>query len=199
MTVRHSGTKAGRWLVAALALAVVAGLAVVGVRWWQGGEPAVVGERLSAFPAIDHTVLDADQRALLAVLEREFADPRPGTAYAEGARESWCADFVSWTMREAGRPLANPNSGSWRIPGVYTLQGYYESVGRFVPATDGYRPRTGDVLLYGPSSQFGQHTNIVLAAADGEVTTIGGNEFDRVAVHRFRLADVRDVVGYGRF
>jgi hypothetical protein len=34
-------------------------------------------------------------------------------------------------MRQAGTSLNKPNSGSWRIPGVYTLQEYYQSVGRF--------------------------------------------------------------------
>lgn len=194
-------TRARLWLgVAALAV-VVAVAAVLGVRWWQesSGGGALVGERLTSFPELDPSVLDAEQRTLVAVLRREFADPGSGPDYAEGQVEAWCADFVSWTMREAGRPLSNPHSGSWRIPGVYTLQEYYASVDRFVPAGAGYQPRTGDVLLYGPDSPFGHHTNLVLAAGDGAVTTIGGNEFDQVRIHRFRLADVADVVGYGRF
>lgn len=201
MTIRRPGTT-NRWLwtVAGLLAVVVAVAAVLGVRWWsERGDEALAGERLTSFPALDPSTLDADQRALVAVLEREFADPRRGPDYAEGQVEAWCADFVSWTMRAAGRPLSNPHSGSWRIPGVYTLQEYYQSVNRFVPIEDGYRPRTGDVLLYGPGSSFGQHTNIVLTADDGVLTTIGGNEFDHVRVHRFPLADVSDVVGYGRF
>jgi hypothetical protein len=101
-------------------------------------------------------------------------------------------------LREAGVALANPNSGSWRIPGVYTLQEYYESVGRFVPIGSDYRPRTGDVLLYRESSPFGQHTNIVLRADGGQVTTIGGNEYGGIRIHRFTLDDVTGVVGLGR-
>lgn len=201
MTVQRSRTRPGwLWLGAGLLAVAVAVAAVLGVRWWSDrADAAVVGERLMSFPALELASLDADQRALVAVLEQEFADPARGPDYAEGQVEAWCADFVSWTMREAGRPLSNPHSGSWRIPGVYTLQEYYQSAGRFVPITDGYRPRTGDVLLYGPDSTFGQHTNIVLTAGEGVVTTIGGNEFDQVSIHRFRLADVPDVVGYGQF
>ncbi|MBF6210823.1 CHAP domain-containing protein [Nocardia puris] len=191
--------RAGLW--SALALAVVAGVVAVAVGWWLIGSdrPAVVGESPSSFPALDRSALDSSQSALVEVLEREYADPGAGTEYAEGVEEPWCADFVSWVMREAGRPLANPHSGSWRIPGVYTLQEYYQAQGRFVPIGADYQPRTGDVLLYGPDSQFTQHTNIVLAASGGEVTTIGGNEFGEVRLHRFTLSQVRDVVGIGRF
>ncbi|MEV0339876.1 CHAP domain-containing protein [Nocardia sp. NPDC050713] len=187
-------------LLLTLGLAVVAAVAAGTVWWWTGSDrPAVVGESPAAFPAIDRSALDPAQIRLVEVLEREFAEPGGGPKYAEGVIEPWCADFVSWAMREAGRPLSNPNSGSWRIPGVYTLQEYYEDADLFAPIGSGYRPRTGDVLLYGPESQFTQHTNIVLTAANGEVTTIGGNEFGEVRIHRFRVADVKDVVGYGRF
>ncbi|WP_067839904.1 CHAP domain-containing protein [Nocardia lijiangensis] len=185
-----------------LALGLVVAAVAAGVLWWRttsSDHPAVVGQSPTAFPAIDRSALDPAQARLVEVLEREFADPGGGPKYAEGLVEPWCADFVSWAMREAGRPLSNPNSGSWRIPGVYTLQEYYAGADRFVPADSGYRPRTGDVLLYGQESQFTQHTNIVLTAANGEVTTIGGNEFGEVRLHRFRVAEVNDVVGYGRF
>ncbi|WP_040798123.1 CHAP domain-containing protein [Nocardia higoensis] len=200
MTVRVSANRTGLWLGAGVLVVVLAVAAVLGVRWWSDrADGALAGQRLTSFPAVDRSALDADQRALVAVLERQFDDPGSGPDYAEGVVEAWCADFVSWVMREAGRPLSNPNSGSWRIPGVYTLQEYYQSVDRFVPIEAADQPRTGDVLLYGPDSSFGHHTNIVLAADNGTVTTIGGNEFGRVSIHRFRLAEVPDVVGYGRF
>ncbi|MGV9820921.1 CHAP domain-containing protein [Nocardia xishanensis] len=193
-------TRARLGLLLALGLVVVAAV-TAGALWLRtsSGHPAVIGQSPTAFPHIDRSALEPAQARLVEVLEREFAAPGGGPKYAEGLVEPWCADFVSWTMREAGRPLSNPNSGSWRIPGVYTLQEYYEGSDRFAPAGSGYRPRTGDVLLYGPESQFSQHTNIVLEAANGEVTTIGGNEFGEVRIHRFRMADVKDVVGYGRF
>ncbi|WP_280233277.1 CHAP domain-containing protein [Nocardia cyriacigeorgica] len=188
------------WVIigSVVVLAIVAGVA--GVWWWQerGPGPAVVGERITEFPEIDTTALDPGQAAVVAVLRQEFADPGDGPKYAEGVTEPWCADFVSWVMREAGLPLANPNSGSWRIPGVYTLQEYYQGAGRFVPFEAGYLPRTGDVLLYSDGSPFTQHTNIVLTTDDGVVTTIGGNEFGAVSMHRFAVAEVPGVVGYGR-
>ncbi|MBF6217228.1 CHAP domain-containing protein [Nocardia abscessus] len=197
---RQVGVRPGRWIAFAVVVLCVAAAGIAGGLWWQdrADHRAVVGERLTEFPALDRSALDAAQAGIVAVAEREFADPGAGTKYAEGVEEAWCADFVSWVLREAGAPLANPNSGSWRIPGVYTLQEYYESVGRFVPAGSGYRPRTGDVLLYRESSPFGQHTNIVLLADAGQVTTIGGNEYGEVRIHRFALDDVPGVVGFGR-
>lgn len=68
--------------------------------------------------------------------------------------EPWCADFVSWVYKEAGHPLKNPNSGSWRIPGTYTLREYYEAQGAFRPADSGYEPQLGDVAIYEDSPGF---------------------------------------------
>ncbi|BDT88924.1 hypothetical protein FMUAM8_46880 [Nocardia cyriacigeorgica] len=200
MRAGRRGAGPGGWLIAGLLIIAVIVAGALGVRWWQerGAYPAVAGESLRQFPDIDTAALSSEQAAIVAVLEREFADPGEGTKYAEGVTEPWCADFVSWVMREAGLPLSNPNSGSWRIPGVYTLQEYYESTGRFVPIDAGYQPRTGDVLLYSDTSPFTQHTNIVLSAGNGTVTTIGGNEFDTVRIHRFTLAEVPGIVGFGR-
>ncbi|MEV5833837.1 CHAP domain-containing protein [Nocardia sp. NPDC052112] len=197
----HETAERRRYVWPVLGLVVVALVAagVVGVRWWQDhAEPAIAGDRLTAFPAIDRSGLDPAQARIVAVLEREFKAPGDGPKYAEGADEPWCADFVSWVLREADAPLANPNSGSWRIPGVYTLQEYYQDADRFAPIGSGYRPRTGDVLLYAEGSPFSQHTNFVLTATNGTVTTMGGNEFGEVAIHRFALAEIPGVVGFGR-
>ncbi|WP_052280286.1 CHAP domain-containing protein [Nocardia vulneris] len=187
------------WLVAAVLAVALLAAGVVGVRWWQDRThpPAIAGERLTAFPAIDRSALDPTQARVIAVAEREFRSPGAGEKYAEGVREPWCADFVSWVMRESGVPLANPNSGSWRIPGVYTLQEFYAGADRFVRFGD-YRPRTGDVILYSDASPFNQHTNIVLKTDADTVTTLGGNEFGEIGLHTFRLAEVPGIVGFGR-
>ncbi|MFD4294560.1 CHAP domain-containing protein [Rhodococcus sp. NPDC058505] len=152
----------------------------------------------TAFPDIDRAALSAEQARVVDLLAAEHDAQRPGTFYAEGVTEPWCADFVSWIMREAGMPLSNPNSGHWRIPGVYTLQEYYESQGRFEAAEAGYRPVVGDVVLYDNTSWVGQHTNIVVAVDGGTATTVGGNEMGRIRVHRIDWASDSAVVGFGR-
>ncbi|RZK95402.1 MAG: CHAP domain-containing protein [Rhodococcus sp. (in: high G+C Gram-positive bacteria)] len=150
------------------------------------------------FPAVDTTALSPQQARIVGLLETEHGRQRPGTFFSEGVEEPWCADFVSWIMREAGQPLSNPNSGHWRIPGVYTLREYYESQSRFELAGGGYRPTVGDVVLYDNSSWVGQHTNIVVAVDGDSATTVGGNEFGRIRVHTVDWTTDSAVVGFGR-
>lgn len=148
------------------------------------------------FPDIDTSALSPIQASIVDALREEHEAQRPGTFYAEGIEEPWCADFVSWIMREADVPLSNPNSGSRRIPGVYTLQEYYEAHGRFEPV-EGHVPAVGDVVVYDNDSWVGQHTNIVVAVDGSEAITVGGNEMGRVRVHALDYAGDSAVVGFG--
>lgn len=178
---------------------VVALVTSIGLWWISRSNNALAGDTLDSFPTVDHTPLTESQSALVAALEQEWKSGDSGTKYAEGIEESWCADFVSWNMNKIGLPYSNPNSGSWRIPGVYTLQEYYESVGAFVAFDEVYEPKVGDTILYDGSSPFGQHVNIVLRNDAGVVTTVGGNENNGVMLHRFDPADIDGVVGFGAF
>ncbi|MFX0575773.1 CHAP domain-containing protein [Nocardia nepalensis] len=200
MSEQNVATRSRYWWPVLGVVVTLVAAGVIGIRWWQdhSSSPAIIGERLTTFPAIDRSALDPTQVRILTVLEREFDAQDDGRKYAEGVDEPWCADFVSWVMREAGVPLANPNSGSWRIPGVYTLQEYYQGADRFVPIGSLYPLHSGDVLFYSEKSPFSQHTNIVLAADGAMVTTIGGNEFGEVAIHRFPLVEAPGVLGFGR-
>lgn len=150
-----------------------------------------------AFPQINETQLSEDQLKLVAILKEEYALNPEGTKYSEGVNEAWCADFVSWVYKKADQPLENPHSGSWRIPGTYTLREYYESIGKFRLASSGYSPKVGDILLYDNPSPFGQHTNIVLKSDNGTVTTIGGNEPGGIRVIEHSLNDDPGFIGYG--
>ncbi|MFD4181814.1 CHAP domain-containing protein [Rhodococcus sp. NPDC058514] len=181
------------WAVAALAAVA----AIVGGVLWAVPSRYLPWDTVD-FPAVDMAALSPPQSRVVTLLEAEYRAQRPGTFYSEGVKEPWCADFVSWIMREADRPLSNPNSGHWRIPGVYTLQEYYESQGRFEPAAGGYRPTVGDVVLYNNRSWVGQHTNFVVAVDGDTATTVGGNEFGRIRVHTLDFAGDSAVVGFGR-
>jgi hypothetical protein len=153
-----------------------------------------------SFPAIDTTALSAKQLSLVKVLKSEFESQRKGEYYSEGATEAWCANFVSWTMRESGQPLKNPVSGSWRIPGTKTLKTYYQQQSAWRSQgylEDLYQPRVGDVIFYAPSSIFGQHVNIVLKNENGTLTTIGGNEGGQVRVSTNKIAELSGIIGYG--
>lgn len=91
-------------------------VSIVGYLGWHRLQPG-----RGDFPPMA-TNLTAPQRSILTVARAEWRSPGAPTKYSQGVPEDWCADFVSWVLREAGYPMSNPNSGSWRIPGVLTLQ-----------------------------------------------------------------------------
>ncbi|MHC9291217.1 CHAP domain-containing protein [Mycobacterium sp. LTG2003] len=187
-------TKGGSrlWLALCAVLAVAAvGVAAVLFRDSRISAPSLRPD----FPALDRAALSPVQQRIVDLLQAQYDAQPAGTTYSEGVDEPWCADFVSWVLNEAGRPLSNPHSGHWRIPGVYTLQEYYQAAGRF-EAPDGYRPQTGDVALYADGSPLGLHTNFVLAVDDNGITTVGGNEEGDIKV---RTIDPGPwLLGYGR-
>lgn len=187
--------KRTRFAVWTVAIVAVLTVLAVGVLWWAPSR--YLPWDTTDFPDVDSSSLSSEQVRIVELLKAEHEQQRPGTFYSEGVDEPWCADFVSWIMREAGKPLSNPNSGSWRIPGVYTLQEYYEREGRYVPAGD-YRPAVGDVVLYDNSSWVGQHTNFVVAVDGNSATTVGGNEMGKIRVHTVDWANDSAVVGFGR-
>lgn len=194
-------SKKSLFIIAILVLAI----AVVGVVFWQyryNPVPQLVYTATQtaheeSFPQIDTSTLDDRQRKIISLLRQEHTAQHPGTKYSEGINEPWCADFVSWIMREAGQPLTNPNSGLWRIPGTYTLRDYYNSVDKFEPAGSSYQPKVGDIMLYDNPSPFGQHTNIVIKNDHGVIITVGGNEMGKIRVVTHKTADKQGFVGYG--
>lgn len=180
------------WIAAVVALLAAA----LGLAYWLAPERYLPWDTAS-IPAAD-PAWTPEQTRIVELVRAEHQAQHPGTFYAEGVEEPWCADFVSWIMREAGRPLSNPNSGHWRIPGVYTLQEHYQAEGRHEPADGGYQPVVGDVVLYDNVLGVGQHTNIVVAVDGGSITTVGGNELGKVRVHDVDWLTDSAVIGFGR-
>lgn len=186
--MKYVGVRRGVWALAATVVVAAAGVLFVWHPWVS---------RREVFPSVDTAGMSPAQLRILDVLREEYAANPPGEKYSDGVSEAWCADFVSWVLDHAGEPLANPNSGSWRIPGVGTLQDYYQSVGRFA-APDGYTPQFGDVIMYAPDDRlWRQHTQFVLADSGGELTTVGGNQAGGITVTRTPADDV-GIVGFGR-
>ena len=136
----------------------------------------------SAFPDIDTANLSPTRQKIISLAKTEFKAQSAGTKFSQGAEEAWCANFVSWIMYQAGAPLKNPHTGGWRIPGTFTLREYYEAASRFKPANSGYQPLPGDAAIYRNSPVFGDHANIVMRNDNGVLTTVGGNEANRIRV-----------------
>lgn len=198
------------YIIAAVSLVLVVG--TVGTFYERHSIKAVVQEKVAqsqsvpkdAFPAIDETSLTATEKQLLAQLKTEYAK-KPVSfdanvlAYTDGAKEPWCADFVSWNMKQLGQPFVNPNSGGWRIPGVYTLREYYQAQNRWTDASTTFVPKFGDVAIYAKTPSQ-SHTNFVLSAdaKTGKMVTIGGNEEGRVRVKtKFYTPGHEDLAGFG--
>lgn len=153
--------------------------------------------KMAEFPHDFGANLTPTQLMIISLTEREYKEQPPGTKYSEGISEAWCVDFISWTFREAGIPLENPNTGGWRIPGTVTLRDYYQANGRFHPAKEGYQPSAGDVAIYQGSPIFGDHANIVLTNVNGVLTTVGGNEAGRIRVYENAEQNYTGLIGFG--
>lgn len=159
------------------------------------------------FPAINRSALTPDQVRILQLAKTEY-EKHPTSydqavlTYTDGNKEAWCADFVSWIMQQVGRPYTNPNSGSWRIPGVYTLQEYYQSQKRYSLA-DLYRPAAGDVAFYIGRHTFDlfstSHVALVVSVQGDTMTTLGGNEGGHLRLDTQPIkAGENSLVGFGR-
>lgn len=151
----------------------------------------------SVFPDIDTASLNPTRQKIISLAKTEFKTQSAGAKFSQGAEEAWCANFVSWIMYQAGAPLKNPHTGGWRIPGTFTLREYYEAAGRFKPANSGYQPLPGDVAIYRNSPVFGDHANIVLRNDNGVLTTVGGNEANRIRVFVNHDKQYDGLLGYG--
>lgn len=100
------------------------------------------------------------------------------TKYTNGRTENWCADFVSWVYRAAGKSFVPtpgvPMVDGWQIPSVDGMSTYLETNGQFfLKSQTAPPPQPGDIVIY----QNGMsHTNIVVEANGYMVRTVGGNQ-----------------------
>lgn len=189
------------WKVMVAAVLAVA-LGVVGLTFMTQPETAAKARKWTqkavgpSFPEEIPAAKTAKQQQFVALVRAEYKTQPTGMKYSRGVQEPWCADFVTWVRKEIGVPMENPHSGSWRIPGVWTLKEAAEQSGEFHPVGSGYEPKVGDALIWGPKSKWGRHVNFVLDIRDGKITTIGGNESDMIQVNRANPERDRDFRGY---
>jgi len=158
------------------------------------------------FPEIDSHGLTPLQIKILQTARDEYAKhPASYDAnvlkYTHGAKEAWCANFISWVMRQSGAAYRNPNSGGWRIPGVLTLREYYQAEGRYKNPGH-YKPKPGDVAFYirkSTSRLFrAEHVALVIKTDGDTMTTLGGNEQSRMRIKTQTVhAGDNYLVGFG--
>lgn len=157
------------------------------------------------FKSIDTHNFTSSQIRLYETLKREYTShPKSFDTnlmkYTDGVKQPWCADFVSWVMQDIGQPFRNPHSGSWRIPGVYTLREYYQVENRWQQKTKEYVPQFGDVAIF-TRTPNDLHTAIVMSVDQTRHTmlTTGGNEKGTVdyRTHSYTTNN-EHLAGYGK-
>ncbi len=119
--------------------------------------------------------------------------------YTDGAQENWCADFVSWVLKQAGVPFTGGTSGGWRIPAVNNVQAWFQAQNKYHAARSGYVPQPGDIIIFNQGTgSWPQHVAIVVAVSGKSVTFIGGNQAKYyITKNTLNDYDYAGVSGYG--
>jgi beta-N-acetylhexosaminidase len=91
--------------------------------------------------------------------------------YSQNRTEDWCADFVSWVFKEAGKPLSKSDWNVSLVADVAQIGKQSGSGFTWHGADDNYTPQPGDIAVHGSS-----HVNLVVDVSGGQVTYIGGNQ-----------------------
>jgi cell wall-associated NlpC family hydrolase len=138
-------------------------------------------------------------RSQVGVRERSGRnDGIPAQRYSGGRREPWCANFVAWTYRKAGKPLPG-NQRS--LASVQYMEDRMKRAGAWTRRSRA-RPKPGDVIFFknrGRSDRgSGRHVGMVEKVANGRVYTIEGNSGNRVRRRSYPLNNHR-ISGYGRW
>ena len=209
----RSGQAVVEWIaVLAAGTAVAVGIAVVAAREIDALAAPVVAQTAEPVPAPAPSLPvlrmaslpPGDGAAVLAVAEQLLAlgirEEPPGSnggpavlQLTDGNREPWCADFVSWILRAAGRPFTGGASGGWRLAWTPDVRAWFAVRGRYRERLVA-DPALGDVIWFGHG-----HVGIVRRAAPELLETIEGNADDAVRVRRYPgwRADTR-IDGFGR-
>lgn len=91
--------------------------------------------------------------------------------HVSGSSYAWCAVFVSWCADQCGYIDAGiiPKQA-----GCDQVKDWFVARGQFHWRSSGYRPKAGDLILYGTPSDM-THIGIVVSSDDSKVYTVEGN------------------------
>lgn len=117
--------------------------------------------------------------------------------FTNGRKEAWCADFVSYVVKEAAERSGKQAPSGFGSAAVEDLrqwgknnQCYLQTEGAANKSkTIAQNVKPGDVVIFKNGTS---HTGIVKEVhADGSITTIEGNTSDRVAERRYSANDYK--------
>ncbi len=197
-------------VVLVAAVLAVAGIALFGGIRAAGPRPAsalaagsvaqapvgvILPPGLGTLPTGSDTAAVSIAARLLALGIRETG-PNSGpwiATFTDGNAEAWCADFVSYVLRLAGRPFTGGQSGGWRLAAAGGVRAWFAARGRYLPRPTA-QPQPGDVVYFRHS-----HVGIVVAARGASLLTIEGNASDGVRQRLYPAwRTIADIDGFGR-
>jgi hypothetical protein len=146
-------------------------------------------------PAATRIVALAERYAAMGIRETSRDSGVWISRFTDGHAEAWCSDFVSYVLRQGGRPYSGGASGGWRIAGVTAAMSWFRERGRFVLASRAM-PLPGDVIFI--DRPISWHTGIVVRVGSGVVETVEGNASQAVSRRRYSFRTDPYVVGFGR-
>lgn len=129
-------------------------------------------------------------------------DNKQGNGYSYGYY--WCCAFATWCTRQAGVPTTVVKTEI----SCTRLITWFRKYSTYHKRTDGYTPRTGDLIFFNSNSSAAEYTashiGIVMYVSGDTVYTIEGNTDnsadkklgDRVCVKSYKLTSTY-IVGYG--
>lgn len=111
-----------------------------------------------------------------------------------GRHESWCADFVTYVVKQAAQQTGKPLNG-FGSPSVSNLQAWGRANNCYIDVTSGNRAqkivqnvKPGDVMIQ--KSNGASHTGIVTKVySDGSFDTIEGNTSDQCKARHYSAND----------
>jgi len=216
MTSRH-GQATVEWIVVLIVTVLVAGSIAVGM----GGLGQRFASTVASLDAIASAGSSAAQRAQLPggmpgklplvtggsivsiaaqLAAAGIAEAPPGSnrgpgidAFTDGNAEAWCADFVSWVLRAAGRPFSGGLSSGWRIAWTGDVRSWFVARAAYRDRLNA-DPQPGDVVWF----EHG-HVGIVEHVRGEDLLTIEGNAGDAVTRRTYVQWRINgDIGGFGR-
>lgn len=126
--------------------------------------------------------------------------------YTEGLRSQWCTMFASWVTKEAGSPMTNSKTKSWKISKSRNFAENLQKNGTWFSREEvianKLEPKTGDFIVYwrGDFTDELGHVDIVVnpGTTPGYADTVGGNLRDQIVLRNFPYRDNYGFLGFGR-
>lgn len=180
---------------------------------------ATVQQEIAALPAAEHNQKPPEyfglKRAEIALQEYALGGVESQRGcncgpqidkYTEGNPGQWCTSFASWVANQAGSPLIDERTKSWRFSNSRLFTEHLKTHGTFYTREQiiqqNIQPKVGDFVVFwrgNVEDNLGHIDVVVSVNPDGSANLIGGNIRDRI-VYREHLPYLNyyGFLGFGR-